>query len=135
MTLFFCAVLLFTISNLNAKTIWIVDLTNNHSSMVTFYNTLIEDLKLTKYKQHITIVTDKKQIKEQVGDIAIELSGQGFSTNTGNLTYTTWIGCTIDKCKEWAYKERRTVVFSDDNTYQQARLFRNDIVEFLDNNF
>ncbi len=125
-------VLLLAISNLNAKTIWVLDLTNNHNSMVTFYNALIEDLMLTQYKQNIKTVSDKTQIKELKGDIILELNGNGLSTDNGNVTYFYWVGCSVDNCDNWAYRSGGGCVFSDNNIYKYSREIRMDIVDFLD---
>lgn len=124
--------LLFAISNLNAKTIWILDKTNNHSSMITFYNALIEDLKLTKYNEYIKTVTDIKQINEQIGDAILSLNGEGYTSNTGNITQFFWIGCIVDQCNNWAYRTGRSWIFSDEYIYKNSREARIDIVEFLD---
>lgn len=128
-------VLLLTSSSLFAKTIWIKDETNNHPSMVTFYNALIEDLKLTQYKQNIKTVTNNDQIKQEKGDIIISLSGNGSSTNTGNITWFYWIGCKVDNCNSWAYIRDGGAIFSDDYIYKRSRDTRIEIVKFLDENF
>ena len=128
-------VLLLTSSSLFAKTIWIQDGTNDHPSMVTFYNALIEDLKLTQYKEYIKTVTNNDQIKQQKGDIRITLAGNGSSTNTGNITYFYWIGCKLDNCDSWAFQSSSHVLFSDNYIFEQARTIRIAIVKFLDENF
>lgn len=129
---FALALILLPLSNLNARTIWIQDNTNNHSSMTTFYNTLIEDLKLTQYKQYIKIVSDNKQIKEQFGDILIEINGLGLSSNTGNITYVYFVGCIMDQCNNWVYIRTAGRIFSDNHIYESSREIRIAIVNFLD---
>ena len=128
-------VLLLTSSSLFAKTIWIRDGTNDHPSMVTFYNALIEDLKLTQYKKYITTVTNYDQMKQQKGDIVISLAGNGASSNTGNISYFYWIGFKVDNCDSLAYIEDGGTMFSDDYIFEQARKYRIKIVKFLDENF
>ena len=128
-------VLLLTSSSLFAKTIWIKDGTIDHPSMVTFYNALIEDLKLTQYKEYITTVTNNDQIKEQTGDIIITLAGNGSSSNTGNITFFVWIGCKVDNCNSWAYIRNNGAIFTDNNIYKRSRDTRIQIVKFLDENF
>lgn len=128
-------VLLLTSSSLFAKTIWIQDGTNDHPSMVTFYNALIEDLKLTQYKEYIKTVTNNDQIKQQKGDIIISLGGNGSSTSTGNITWFFWTGCKVDNCDSWAYKQDGGAMFSDDSIFERSRFIRINIVKFLDDNF
>ena len=128
-------VLLLTSSSLFAKTIWIQDGTNDHPSMATFYNALIEDLKLTQYKKYITTVTNNDQIKQQKGDIIISLGGNGSSTNTGNITWFFWTGCKVDNCDSWALIQSGGAIFTDDYIYKRSRDTRIEIVEFLDENF
>lgn len=124
----------FAAINLKAKTIWIVNGTNNHSSMTTYRNFLFEDLKLTHYKKFIKIVTNNKKVKEEnkKGDIVIILQGMGIYTNSGNIITTYWIGCIVDNCKYWAYRHTASNYFSEDNIYKVSRETRNDIVKFLD---
>lgn len=127
--------LLLSVNVLCAKTIWIKDLTNNHSSMVTFYNVLKEDLNLTNYKQFIRYVTDNKDISAKEGDIVISLCGQGTSSNTGNVTYFYYIGCTVDEKKNWIYHANFGSMFSDDHIHEWARDTRNSIIKFLNDYF
>ena len=128
-------VLLLTSSSLFAKTIWFKDETNDHPSMVTFYNALIEDLKLTQYKEYIKTVTNNDQIKQQKGDIIISLSGNGVSTKAGNISWYTWVGCIVDDCNFWAYTAGGDGLFSDEYIYQKSREIRIKMVKFIDNNF
>ena len=128
-------VLLLTSSSLFAKTIWIKDETNNHPSMVTFYNALIEDLKLTQYKQNIKTVTNDDQIKKEKGDIIITMLGEGLSTNTGNVSWYSWIGCVVDDCNNWAYARYGGGVFTDHYIYETSREIRIKMVKFIDKYF
>lgn len=121
-----------SVSNLNAKTIWIKNMTNNHSSMETFCNTIIEDLKLTRYKQNIKIVSDDSQIKEQKDDILIIFRGLGTTTNTGNILYFYYIICTDNSYGKWVYSCDGNTACTDDRIYERARIIRNELIEYLD---
>ena len=129
------AFILVSVSNLSAKTIWIVDETNNHSSMVSFYNSLIEDLKLTKYNQYLKKATDIRSISKQNGDILLYFRGNSGTTNTGNITYFYWIGCIIDNCNDWAFDITGDRLFTDHYKDESVRIIKDQIIQYLDTSF
>ncbi|MFA5510913.1 MAG: hypothetical protein WC313_00560 [Candidatus Kapaibacterium sp.] len=124
-----------TFSKLHSQTIWLQDNTNSHKSMITFYNSLIDDLKVTKFKQYLMTVNKKSQIKEEKGDIVIELHGLGTSTSSGNITYFYWVGYLLDDNLNWSQISSTSCIFSDGYIYKNSREMRNDIVKYLEDNF
>ncbi|MGA2297049.1 MAG: hypothetical protein ABSG15_05825 [FCB group bacterium] len=124
--------LLIVISNLNAKTIWIENNINNLPSLTTFYNGLIEDLKLTPYYQNIKIVNDNKQLKEQKGDLVITFNGQGNSIDNVNVSYFYFIAFTVNDSKNWNYHQDWGCIFSDDYINKNSHEAGIAIIKFLD---
>jgi len=128
-------VLIFAISNINAKTIWIVDLTNNHQNMVKMVNGIIDDLKLSSYKNYLKYIDNYNKLSRTPGDIIIEFNGLSLETNTGNISYFFVIFCKVQENYCMDYKANDHSIFSPEYLFERARIMRNNIITNLDKYF
>lgn len=129
----FLILMLLAFGNLNAKTIWFKDLTDNNFNK--YYNSLTNSLKESKYGQYLKFVTDNKQMSEKPGDIVLELSGLYFDLSGGAIWTYTVIMCTVGDDMGWHYRDSYNGGGSWQYTIEQANDTKTRIIKFLDKNF
>ena len=129
------AFILISVSNLSAKTIWIVDETSDSPSIVSMRNTIIEDLNISKYQPYFKIVQKSNDVDNEKGDLVINLLGFTNSTTCGNISVFFVIDSIVDNCYEWAYYRNMHFLFTDHFIDNYSRNARNSILSFLDEHF
>jgi hypothetical protein len=119
--------------SLNAKTIWIKDLTDDRFSK--FYNQYWDGLKYTKYGNYCKYVTSNKDINEQIGDVVIEISGIYIELTGGDIQVYNLIMCKISSNYSWNYIDNYLASCSWQYISDQAIRAKNSTLDFLKNNF
>ncbi|OGU58826.1 MAG: hypothetical protein A2X64_09455 [Ignavibacteria bacterium GWF2_33_9] len=125
---------IFSISNLSAKTVWIFDETDSHFS--EFYNAIWDNLKDTEYGPYCKYVP-KGEAKDKIkpGDAVLQLSGLYLET-TGEPIFTyNVLMLMIDNAFNWNYRS----FYMDAGTYvtqkDKASRAAEDILIFLRKDF
>lgn len=131
----FFAFILVSVSNLSAKTIWILDDMEDKPSMVKFYNQVINDFRTCKYKNSIRITKKQEDIIPAKGDLLIDLSGFVISINNQDISTIVWNGCVFDNCNNWAYARRRTNSFTEDLINKYSKETSIGMLEFIEQFF